>query len=58
MAKLITGYSISARLYDQSAKTGSILFAGVDNTKYEGQLHIPNNIFTSWAINLYFRGTQ
>ena len=44
-------------LNDQSAKKGSILFGGIDNTKYHGQLQsvpviLQDNIFTFWAVNL------
>ena len=44
-------------LHDQSAKKGSILFGGVDHSKYRGQLQslpviLEDNIFTSWAVNL------
>ena len=62
---LLHGYT-SRRLFslwlnDQSASTGSILFGGVDTTKYYGQLQsVPvilsgprrNKIFTGWQINL------
>lgn len=44
-------------LHDQSAKKGSILFGGIDHTKYRGQLQslpviLQNKIFTSWAVKL------
>jgi hypothetical protein len=44
-------------LHDQSAKKGSILFGGADNTKYRGQLQslhviLQDNIFRTWAVNL------
>lgn len=57
----LNGYTnkklFSIWLNDQSAKKGSILFGGIDSTKYRGKLHslpviLQNNIFTFWAVNL------
>ena len=60
---LLHGY-IKRRLFsiwlnDQSASTGSILFGGIDPTKYRGQLRSlpvilsgPNKVFTGWRVNL------
>ena len=49
----------SVWLNDQSAATGSILFGGIDTTKYHGQLRSlpvilsgPNKVFTDWGVNL------
>jgi hypothetical protein len=56
-------------LNDQSASTGTILFGGIDHTKYHGKLQTvplrtdgPDHLFTGWAVNLtsveHFNGTS